>query len=399
MNLIECFVSALGSLLANKMRSVLTMLGIIIGIAAVIMITSIGQGFQASINNEFEKMGAIGLQINVKNDTETKQSDLLTMDDAYLLMQHPEVASVAPLTTTSGQVRLKNPSETTRTTFIGSNQEFKDVQGVDIIHGRFLAAPDVDNASPAAVIDGSLSRRIFGRTDSVGEKISVSFWSGSMELTVVGIYKTVDFGSAYFEMPTIAYIPVTTLQKLTNRENVEVLFVNVADRSAIDRTAMEISKLLSLRHNNENKYSVENLLKQMDTINDVLGNITAFVSLVAAISLIVGGIGVMNIMLVTVTERTREIGIRKAMGATDNNIKFQFLIEAMILTAIGGFIGILLGYFGGFALGTSIQVIPVVSVPTVALTVAISSLIGIVFGVYPAGKAAKLDPIEALRYE
>ncbi|MDR0570097.1 MAG: ABC transporter permease [Clostridiales Family XIII bacterium] len=399
MNLFESFVSATASLLGNKMRSVLTMLGIIIGISAVIMITSIGQGFQASINGQFSKMGSLGLEVGVKYDEDVTTADMLTLDDASLIVTHPNVENVSPLASMSGKARLKNPAETNNLYFMGTNENFKDVQGLDITEGRFLARQDVDNKAAAIIIDSTLARKLYGKTKATGQTLHATFSFGNVDFTVVGVYHTVDFGSSMFQMPTIAYIPVTTLQKIYGRDYLDNIYVNVKDRAAIERTALEISMLLSMRHGNEGKYNVSNLLQQLDSVNDVLGGITAFVSLVAAISLFVGGIGVMNIMLVTVTERTHEIGIRKSLGATDGNIRFQFLVEAVILAAIGGLIGIALGYCGGVALGGVIDVVPVVSAPTVAFTVIISSLVGIVFGVYPAGKAARLDPIEALRHE
>ena len=398
MNLLESFASAITSLLINKMRSLLTMLGIIIGIGAVIMITSIGQGFQSSINNEFSKMGALGLQVGMKFEEGLTDRDMLTLDDVELIMTHPNVVDVAPYIFMNAKVRLKNPTQTDNIYYIGTNGAFKDVQGIDMKDGRFLAQADIDSAAATIVIDANLARKLFGRTDAIGNSIQAVFAFGSVEFTVVGVYSTIDFASSLFSMPTIAYIPITTLQKITGDKYVNNIFVNLKDKDIISRTALEISTLLSLRHGNENKYSVDNLLSQINTINDVMGGITAFVSLVAAISLFVGGIGVMNIMLVTVTERTYEIGIRKALGATNGNIRFQFLVEAVILTAIGGIIGIILGYYGGFALGEIVNIKPQVSVPTVLLIVAISSLLGIIFGVYPASKAAKLNPIEALRH-
>ncbi len=399
MQLKESILSALRSVAGNKMRSVLTMLGIIIGISAVIMITSIGQGFQASVTEQFNQLGAGALEISVKYDEQILSSDRLTMKDIDLLLTHPDVDSVAPLIQTSGRVKLKNPTQSSRCYFLGSSEGFRNVQAVDLRYGRFLSAPDVASKSKVVVIDENLSKKIFGRADSVGETIKSRFWFGEEDLTVVGVYRSADFGVAMFEMPTVAYMPVTTIMKLYNADYVDNIYVNVKDLDNIDRTALEISKILSLSHNNTNKYNVQNLMKQVDTVNNVLGNITAFVALVAFISLVVGGIGVMNIMLVTVTERTREIGIRKSLGATDGNIKFQFLVEAMILTAIGGVIGIALGLAGGFALGNAINLKPYVHIPYMALTVGVSCAIGIVFGVYPASKAAKLDPIEALRYE
>ena len=399
MSVIESIFSAISSVMANKMRSILTMLGIIIGISAVILITSIGQGFQSEINSAFESLGSVGLQVSVRYDNETTASDLLTMEDVELIKSHPDVTNAAPLNTSTGRVQLRNPSQSTRVIFMGSTETYRQVQNVETRHGRFLAEIDISTNSPVVIIDDNLARRIFGRSNVVGETINASFWFGMVEMTVIGVYRSDDFGIAMFDMPTIAYMPITTLMRYSNTENVDTIFVNGRDRDNLDQTASEIARLLSIKNNNTRRYSVQNLMQQMDIINNILSTITSFVGLVAAISLFVGGIGVMNIMLVTVTERTREIGIRKSLGATDGNIKVQFLIKAVILTVIGGIIGILLGYFGGFAIGGIIGLTPAVSIPTVMLTVFVSSAIGIMFGVYPAGKAAKLDPIEALRYE
>jgi len=219
-----------------------------------------------------------------------------------------------------------------------------------------------------------------------------------VELTVIGVTKSDDY-SELFDMPAAIYMPVTTLMALYNAQTVGAIYVTVKDSSEMDAAARQLARLLSLRHNNKDRYAASNLMNQMDQINDILGKVTAFVGLIAGISLFVGGIGVMNIMLVTVTERTREIGIRKSLGATRGNIQFQFLIEAVVLAATGGVIGIVLGCAGGFILGHFIGITPIVSAASVALTVLISAAVGIIFGVYPASRAAALDPIEALRYE
>ena len=402
MNLFESIRSAAYSVLANRMRSILTMLGIIIGISAVIMITSLGQGFQNTVNDMFAGFGAGAIQINIRWNTAEPvvQRDLLTLESAAFLATHPDIVSVSPTSFANSRVQLRNPTETTQVQFFGTNEHFRDIQNVDVRFGRFLAQVDVDRAAPVVVIDSRLARDVFGRTDVVGESIRATFWFGSVDLTVIGVFRDTDMMAGIFNMPTTAYIPVTHLQRLTNSDNrVDSILLTAGDLERINQTASEVARLLSLKHGNEDRYSVSPLMSQIEMVNDILGTITAFVALVAFISLVVGGIGVMNIMLVTVTERTREIGIRKSLGATDGNIQFQFLVEAVILTATGGLIGILLGYYGGFALGSLVDLVPAVDIPTVILTVIASSLIGIIFGVYPARKAAKLDPIEALRYE
>ena len=401
MNVLENITSAAASVYANKMRSVLTMLGIIIGISAVIMITSIGQGFQDEVSGIIGAMGAAGLQVEVRFDRPEppRQSDFLTMESVEFLAAHPDIISIAPLSTRSGRVQLRNPAETSQAVFMGTVPDFRNTQFVDVRLGRWLTNVDVNSAAPIAVIDAGTARRVFGRVDVIGERIRVNFWFGAAEFTVVGVYRSADLGIQFFEMPSMIYIPITTMQNLFNFRTVDTIFMNASDLSRLDQTAIEVNRLLSLKHQNENRYRVNNLMAAVEQVTDILGYITGFVALVAVISLIVGGIGVMNIMLVTVTERTREIGIRKSLGATDGAIQFQFLVEAVILTATGGIIGIAFGYYGGFAIGGLINLSPAVSIPMVITVTLISALVGIIFGVYPARKAAKLDPIEALRYE
>jgi len=407
MNILESISSAAYSVLANRMRSILTMLGIIIGIAAVIMITSIGQGFQDSINDMFADIGAGTIEVSVRHNlaTPATTSDLLTMESVEFLSAHPDLHSVTPTVFTNGRVQLRNPTESSRVNVLGTTETFQDVQSLDIRFGRSLSEVDVERAAPVAIIDSRLARQVFGgRTDVVGESIRATFWFGTVDLLVVGVYRTDDMMAGFgdFEMPTTLVTPITYLQRIMNTENrVDNIFVNAATLDRLEQTAEEVYRLLSLKHGNEDRYNVTPIMNQLDMINDLINMVTGFVALVAFISLAVGGIGVMNIMLVTVTERTREIGIRKALGATDGNIQFQFLIEAMILTATGGIIGIMLGYYGGFALAGLIpgDIMPSVNIVTVTITVIASSLIGIIFGVYPARKADKLNPNETLRYK
>ncbi|MDR1531969.1 MAG: ABC transporter permease [Clostridiales bacterium] len=398
MSVFESIISAIRNVLANKLRSFLTVLGIVIGITAVIMVTAIGSGFQNSTMETLGRLGVNSIEITNKSDESLQDRDLLRIKDYEIIKAHPNVKNLAPMWSSSGMVKLRLPGETEDCYVIGSNSEYRAIQVVDLVYGRFIIENDVENKSKVAVIDEALAEKAFGRTNCLGETIHVTFWFGTLELTVVGITKSETY-NVLFNIPSMIFLPHTTIMSAYNTDYVGVYYATVNDPETMDRTALEIARLLEISHGSEGKYNVQNLMKQMETINDVLSGITAFVALVAFISFLVGGIGIMNIMLVTVTERTREIGIRKSLGATNTNIMAQFLIEAVILTFIGGVIGVLLGYAGGFALGGVIDTTPQFSMPVVLLAVFASSLFGIIFGVFPAYKAARLDPIEALRYE
>ena len=398
MNVIESLVSALSSVLANKMRSVLTMLGIIIGISSVIMITAIGIGFQQSVQDEFDAMGLDGLQVTVRQGRELRDSDFLRLEDQDIILQHPNVRLTAPIGQRMAHAPLPGGEDSQLVFIVWANEHVLSVQHMELLYGRSIVAQDVINRTDIIVIEESLARMVFGRTNVVGETIDIRFWFGTHTFTIVGITES-DIFNEMFGAPPVTLLPITTAMDLYNTTTVDTITFMVHDNDLMDLTAVEVNRLLELDRQTEGNYNVAHLMQGIDVLFDVLAGITAFVGLVGGISLLVGGIGVMNIMLVTVTERTREIGIRKSLGATNGNIRFQFLIEAMILTAIGGFIGILLGYGGAFALGGAIGVTPSIDVLIIIGTVLISSGIGIAFGVYPASKAAKLDPIEALRYE
>ena len=403
MSLIECIQSAFRSVFANKMRSFLTILGIIIGIGSVIMITSIGQGSQSKIMGEFDQMGISMLTIRLRDASQARARDHLTLEDERVIKIHPEVQHVSPFFQRgSTTVRLRNPNESRNTIVLGVGEEYRYIEHFDLMHGRFFVEADNIARSEVVIIDNFLAIQIFGREDVIGERISLRTRRGTYNCIVVGV---INNPNAFFEgmfgdvFPAIAYMPIRTAHKLYGNNSVHGYMVSIKDPTTMEQTSQELTRMLEQAKRNTDQYYVENAMQYLETFNSILGYLTAFISFVAGISLVVGGVGVMNIMLVTVTERTREIGIRKSLGANNGDIRIQFLIEAMILTAIGGIIGIILGYGGGMAIGSLIDIIPQISPLIVIVTVTVSSLIGIIFGVYPANKAAKLDPIEALRYE
>lgn len=403
MNLIESIKSAFRSVLSNKMRTFLTMLGIIIGISSVIMITSIGQGSQAALTGEFDKLGINMLTISLRDPGKATSRDQLTIDDMEIIKSHPQTTAVTPLFQGgNAQIQLRNPKEYRSSILIGVNEFYNDISSFEFLYGRFLIDTDVKMKSKVAIIDDGLAKDIFGYDDVVGQQICIQVRQIKHHFTVIGVIKNPagDFAKLFpDQIPNMIYMPIGAIHDLYGTNRIHNFVVAIKDKDAINNTSMELTKMLEKKHRNEDQYYVQSATESLDIVNKVLGYFTAFISFVAGISLLVGGIGVMNIMLVTVTERTREIGIRKSLGAKNRDIRIQFLIEAMILTIIGGLIGIVIGYLGGLGIGSLMKITPRVSLVVVILTVTLSSMIGIVFGVYPANKAAKLDPIEALRYE
>ena len=405
MNIIENFKSAIFNILASKMRTFLTTLGIIIGITAVIIITAIGRGFQNDMNESFSGINVDSVSVATSMDKTIRDKDKFTLDDVEDLKKIHNISFASPSYGANVSVELKDPSQLESCVLNGSNEDTKGLSGLKMKYGRFIDERDRNSKSKVAVIDNKLAKKIFGREDALGEIIKAETVFGnikSIDLEVIGIYET----ESEFYTPEIYYPIETAMDFLDNtQQNIESISLKVEDTGIFEETKTLILKTLSANHNNEeDTYIVNSAFDMVNSMNGTIQIVTVFIGLVAGISLLVGGIGVMNIMLVTVTERTREIGIRKSLGATNGNIKMQFLIEAITVALLGGVTGIIFGYIGSFLAGKVISILgstlkPEVSIPVVIGAALVSSIIGIIFGVYPASKAAKLDPIEALRYE
>jgi len=403
MNITESFISALQSIKANKMRSFLTMLGIIIGISSVITIVSIGQGGKEAIMGEFDDLGTNVINVSVKSlDNEIEERDYLTLKDAQLIKDKiPEVTAVVPAAGTMGYMKTDKEKKFAEIDCI--THEFNKLMKVEILAGRFLSEGDIEAARNVIVIDEITANKLFkGPKDAVGQRIKVTINDNNTNFTIIGVSETTGgsmaamFGDNY---PGLGYVPITLRERIMPKVQISWFSVLLESMDNSKEVATKIVRLLEQSHRNEGKYAAEEGFKELDMLNNVLNIFTMVIGAIAGISLVVGGIGVMNIMLVSVTERTREIGIRKALGAKNKDIMLQFLTESIILCLIGGTIGMSLGITLGLVAGKIINIPLGVSPLVILLAFTFSSAVGIFFGLYPANKAAKLDPIEALRYE
>ena len=393
---------ALMNIRSNKGRSVLTMLGIIIGITSVIMIMSIGDGVKGQVSDELNAMagGLIGIYVN---NEQSKEKIYFDEDDFDAIREKIDgVKGVTPVYTLYGSVVGKKGEFTAYTS--GGSESMEFYQTEPIVDGRYFTAADYYAGNRVYVITQQAAKKLFGTTDVIGMSIEVTLSGTTQDLTIVGIRQ--DSASAMFSM----YGNMINIEVPLNLLSMSfgLYFDGFTDFYVISelpsmntQITQSVVRLMESRHNvrNQGVIMVQNMQDQISQINSVMGSISIFVVVVAAISLLVGGIGVMNIMLVSVTERTREIGIRKSLGARTGSILLQFLSESAIITLLGGLIGIVLGVAGAQAIGGAIGFSARISAVTVLGASAFSAAVGIFFGIYPARKAAKMSPIEALRHE
>ncbi|KZL90630.1 ABC transporter permease [Clostridium magnum] len=402
MNVGESFESALQSVKANKLRSFLTMLGIIIGISSVITIVSIGDGAKNFITSQFESMGTNVINVNLSSsqNQEIESKDYFTLGDIDLIKSKiPEANYVSAIVGGYGTTKVENKFRNAEIDAV--NEDSNKIFNLTMIKGRFVNEHDVEAGKSVAVIDAGTAQKFFRDTDVVGEKIKLSIEDKSLDVTIIGVFKDPNEDIAIFggsETGTVI-IPITAADRILRETNISRLSISLLDMNNAKEIGSKVVRLMENKHRNGQKYTAQEGFKGLESINKVLTILTTIFGCIAGISLLVGGIGVMNIMLVSVTERTREIGIRKAIGAKTRDIKLQFLMESVILCLIGGTIGTISGISIGKIAGSFIHVAMPISLKVIFIAFAFSSAVGIFFGLYPASKAAKLDPIEALRYE
>ena len=405
MDLAESLYMAAKTLTANKLRSGLTMLGIVIGNASVITMVGIGEGAQRYIDDQLQTLGPNVLFIAPGNRQTRELGGLeiprtLVVADAIAIQnQVPSVAGVAPEFSTRELVTYRNRSA--NTSVVGTNEQFLQVRSFEMAQGRFLAELDLKRRQQVVVLGSSLAERLFDQTSPIGQSVRVK--GSRFEIIGVMRQKGSNLGLDY---DNAVLVPITTQasQLVGQRQSpygIEVSFISVSteSRESMGTAEFQITNLLRLRHNirEEDDFFINSQDTLLDIAETITGALTAMLAAIAGISLLVGGIGIMNIMLVSVRERTQEIGLRKAVGASQQDILVQFLIEAIILSVAGGLLGTGLGISGIVLVSTLTPFQAGVSAIAVGIAVGVSGGIGLFFGVFPARQAAKLDPIVALR--
>ena len=397
---------AMRALARNKMRSALTMLGIIIGVGAVIAMVSVGQGAQQQAQQQIAAMGSNILFVGSGTVTRGGMrmgsgatKSLIYEDMLAILREAPAVKAAAPGSQSSAQVVYGNDNWATQIN--GTEPQYFDIRTWAFQEGSSFSQDDVEMAANVAVIGETVRKNLFGATDPVGETIRIS----NLPFKVVGVVVPKGTSAAMGQdQDDIIIVPITTLQKkITGQDWLRWIMVSAVSREASYTAQQQITSLLRDRHRirpgQDDDFMVRNLADVADLADQQAQLFTVLLASIASISLIVGGIGIMNIMLVSVTERTREIGIRMAIGATEGDVQQQFLIEAVVLSLVGGAVGIMSGVGASYLITQTLGWPVLVSPMAIVAAVVFSMAVGIFFGFYPARKAARMDPIEALRYE
>ncbi len=395
MMIFQSFKMALKAIAGNKMRSFLTILGVVIGVVAIVVLVSIGQGANSSVVSSIEGMGTNLINVSIR----ARRANPITMDGLTELAQDDNIAQVAPIANVSGTVKA-GVTTYDDGSIQGTTPGYEEIRDWTVQEGRFLKQPDIDNRSFVAVIGAEAAAGMYGTTHVVGETFSLNGYT----MTVVGVLEE-NGASVSGSNDNQILIPFTLAERIFSQRGITTFYVSAASSDTVDLAQSAVEAYLEKAFSGYNtsaygtQYSVYNQSEMLSTLSETTSTLTLMLGGIAGISLLVGGIGIMNIMLVSVSERTREIGIRKAIGAARSNILTQFLIESLVVSLMGGLLGL------GISIGAVRLLAPALEmtleIPTTVAWMAIgfSVLIGVVFGMYPANKASKLRPIEALHYE
>ena len=391
----QSFKMAVKAIAGNKMRSFLTILGVVIGVVAIVVLVSIGQGANSSVVESIEGMGTNLITANIN----ARRMNPIDLDSLNELAQNEAISYVAPIASVSGTVKA---GTTTYDDGVvqGTTPGYESIRNWTVAEGRFLQQPDIANRSFVAVIGSEAATEMYGTTHAVGETFSLNGYT----ITVVGVLEAVG-SSASGSNDNQILIPFTLAQRLSNQTSISSFYVSAASSSQVEQAQAAVESYLEKAFENYNtrsfgtQYSVFNQTEMLSTLNETTNTLTLMLGGIAAISLLVGGIGIMNIMLVSVSERTREIGIRKAIGAARGNILTQFLIESLVVSLMGGLLGLAISVAAVKALAPVLQMTLTIPVNVAWMAIGFSVFIGVVFGMYPANKASKLRPIQALHYE
>lgn len=392
------------SISRNKMRSFLTTLGVVIGVLSVILLTSIGNGLTVFVEQQFEELGSNLLIVapgeiiseeggfNQESAALSLSTSKLSLSDVNAIEKvgYP-LGEVSPVIEGAVDVRTNQGKRKGYT--VATTAEYTRLRNTKTTSGRFISDSDVSSSRKVAVIGSNIADKLFVGVNPIGQDVTLN----RIKFEVIGVAESKSSGS--FGGPDIdssVYIPITTARSALSQDKISYILVQAMDKNEIERAILKITEIMDRRLNEED-FSVIDQSEILETIQSILSTLTVGLAGIAAISLIVGGIGIMNIMLVAVSERTKEIGLRKAIGATPKSIMTQFLIESAVLSTLGGVIGIILGILGAYGLRAFFPATPALN--SILLAFGVSLATGIIFGVYPARKAAKLSPIEALRYE